>query len=54
MARRGIHNDLAEKLMTRLEDKIEMDLTTARRFITLISSLFISAIDQRTSGGVYG
>ena len=42
MARRGLHNDIAEKLMERLDDKIEMDLQTARRFITLISTFFMS------------
>ena len=55
MARRGLHNEIAEKLMARLEDKIEMDLATARRFVTLISSLFHSSnAELRSRGGAYG
>ncbi|MEO0500647.1 MAG: UPF0262 family protein [Pseudomonadota bacterium] len=41
MARRGIHNDAAELLKTRLEDKIEVDFDTARRLFTLICVLHI-------------
>ncbi|WP_298021117.1 UPF0262 family protein [uncultured Parasphingopyxis sp.] len=41
MARRGIHNDAAELLKERLEDKIEVDFDTARRLFTLICVLHI-------------
>ncbi|MEE4348943.1 MAG: UPF0262 family protein [Pacificimonas sp.] len=41
MARRGIHNDAAELLKTRLEGKIEVDFDTARRLFTLICVLHI-------------
>ena len=39
MGRRGIHNEGAQMLMDRLEDKIEMDFETARKFFTLICVL---------------
>jgi uncharacterized protein (UPF0262 family) len=39
MARRGIHNDGAELLIARLEDKIEFDFETARNFFSLICFL---------------
>lgn len=39
MGRRGIHNEGAQMLMERLEDKIEMDFETARKFFTLICVL---------------
>lgn len=41
MARRGIHNDAAEKLVERLEGKVEVDFGTARRLFTLICVLHI-------------
>ncbi|MBN8807771.1 MAG: UPF0262 family protein [Sphingomonas sp.] len=41
MARRGIHNQAAELLMTRLEGKIAVDFDTARRLFTLICVLHI-------------
>ncbi len=41
MARRGIHNEAAEMIMERLEDKIEMDMNTARRIFTLICALHV-------------
>lgn len=41
MARRGIHNDAAQLLVDRLEDKIELDFDTARRLFTLICVLHI-------------
>jgi len=41
MARRGIHNDAAELLRTRLEGKIDVDFDTARRLFTLICVLHI-------------
>jgi uncharacterized protein (UPF0262 family) len=39
MARRGMHNEAAELLRTRLDNKLEMDLNTARRLFTLNRSL---------------
>ena len=39
MGRRGIHNEGAQMLMDRLEDKIKMDFETARKFFTLICVL---------------
>ncbi|MEZ5708402.1 MAG: UPF0262 family protein [Blastomonas sp.] len=41
MARRGVHNNAAELLIERLEDKIEIDFPTARRLFTLICVLHI-------------
>ena len=51
MARRGIHNEAAELLRTRLDNKLEMDLNTARRLFTLICAVqpFASRIDERDS-----
>lgn len=42
MGRRGLHNEGAEMLIERLEDKIEMDQDTARRLFTLICVLHSS------------
>ena len=39
MGRRGLHNEGANLLRSRLKDKIEMDLETARRFFSLICLL---------------
>ncbi len=39
MARRGLHNEAAEIMMERLDDKIKMDMDTARRIFTLICVL---------------
>lgn len=39
MARRSVHNEGSEVLRERLEGKIEVDFTTARRLFTLISVL---------------
>lgn len=39
MARRGIHNEAAELMQTRLRDKVEMDHETARRLFTLVCVL---------------
>ncbi|MFY0690783.1 MAG: UPF0262 family protein [Paracoccaceae bacterium] len=39
MARRGIHNEGARILQERLEDKVELDIDTARRLFTLICVL---------------
>lgn len=41
MARRGIHDEAAEKLRERLDGKIAIDHSTARRLFTLISVLHI-------------
>lgn len=51
MARRGLHNEAAELLRTRLANKLEMDLNTARRLFTLICAVqpFASRIDERGS-----
>jgi uncharacterized protein (UPF0262 family) len=40
MGRRALHNEASELLIQRLDGKIELDVDTARRFITLISSLY--------------
>ncbi len=39
MARRGIHNEGARVLQERLDDKVELDIDTARRLFTLICVL---------------
>lgn len=51
MARRGIHNEAAELLRTRLDNKLEMDLNTSRRLFTLICAVqpYASRIDERES-----
>ena len=51
MARRGLHNDAGELLRTRLDNKLEMDLNTARRLFTLICAVqpYASRIDERES-----
>ncbi len=51
MARRGLHNEAAELLRTRLDNKLEMDLGTARRLFTLICAVqpYASRIDERES-----
>ena len=51
MARRGLHNEAAELLRTRLDNKLEMDLNTARRLFTLVCAVqpFASRIDERES-----
>jgi uncharacterized protein (UPF0262 family) len=41
MARRGIHNQGAELLMTKLDGKVAVDFDTARRLFTLICVLHI-------------
>ena len=40
-ARRGLHNESAELLQSRLADYVKMDMDTARRLFTLISVLQI-------------
>lgn len=51
MARRGLHNDAAELLRTRLINKLDIDLNTARRLFTLICAVqpYASRIDERVS-----
>jgi uncharacterized protein (UPF0262 family)/protein-tyrosine-phosphatase len=51
MARRALHNEAAELLRTRLDNKLEMDLSTARRLFTLICAVqpYASRIDERES-----
>lgn len=39
MGRRGVHNDGSRILMERLEGKIRVDMTTARRLFTLVCAL---------------
>lgn len=41
MGRRGLHNEAAEVLMTTLEERIAIDLETARRLFTLICALHV-------------
>jgi len=41
MARRAIHDEAADRLVTRLDGKIALDHATARRLFTLISVLHI-------------
>ncbi len=41
MGRRGLHNEGSEMLRDRLQDKITLDLNTARRLFTLICVLHI-------------
>ena len=51
MARRAMHNEAAELLRARLDNKLDMDLNTARRLFTLICAVqpFASRIDERDS-----
>ena len=51
MARRGMHNEAAELLRTRLHNKLIIDLNTARRLFTLICAVqpYASRIDERVS-----
>jgi uncharacterized protein (UPF0262 family) len=44
MARRGIHNEAAETLQERLEQKVVVDFDTARRLFTLICVLHIKGV----------
>jgi uncharacterized protein (UPF0262 family) len=39
MGRKGLHDEAAELLMQRLEGKVEIDFSTARRIFTLIFAL---------------
>ena len=51
MARRGLHNEAAELLRTRLDNKLIIDLNTARRLFTLICAVqpYASRIDESKS-----
>jgi len=51
MARRGMHNEAAELLRTRLDNKLIIDLNTARRLFTLICAVqpYASRIDESKS-----
>ncbi|WP_328517687.1 UPF0262 family protein [Devosia algicola] len=51
MARRGLHNDAAELLRTRLTNKLHIDLNTARRLFTLICAVqpYAARIDESKS-----
>ena len=40
MGRRGLHNEGAELLKSRLEGKIELDKETSRRLFTLVCALY--------------
>ncbi|MET4682985.1 UPF0262 family protein [Brevundimonas faecalis] len=40
MGRRGLHNEGAELLKSRLEGKVELDQETARRLFTLVCALY--------------
>ena len=43
MARRGLHDEGAELLQSRMAEQVEMDLQTARRLFTLVCVLHIRA-----------
>lgn len=51
MGRRAMHNEAGELLRTRLDNKLEIDLNTARRLFTLICAVqpYASRIDERVS-----
>lgn len=51
MARRGLHNEAAELLRTRLDNKLDIDINTARRLFTLICAVqpYAARIDERES-----
>ncbi len=52
MGRRGMHDEAAELLRTRLKNKLEMDHATARRLFTLICAVqpYAARIDEAESG----
>jgi uncharacterized protein (UPF0262 family) len=41
MGRRGLHNEAAEVLLEALNDKLKIDLETARRLFTLVCALHV-------------
>lgn len=47
MRRRGIHNEAADLLRTRLSAKLDVDKDTAPRLFTLIYALLLRGADQR-------
>ncbi|WFU52033.1 UPF0262 family protein [Sinorhizobium terangae] len=47
MGRRGIHNEAAELLKSRLSAKVNIDNDTARRLFTLIYALLVRSADHR-------
>jgi uncharacterized protein (UPF0262 family)/protein-tyrosine-phosphatase len=49
MARRSLHNEAAELLRTRLDNKLDIDINTARRLFTLICAVqpYAARIDER-------
>jgi len=51
MGRRAMHNEAADLLLRRLDNKLEMDHQTARRLFTLICAVqpYASRIDERDS-----
>ncbi len=51
MGRRGLHNDAAQLLRERLDNKLEMDMDTARRLFTLLCAIqpYANRIDERDS-----
>jgi len=52
MARRGMHNEAAELLRTRLTNKLVMDMETARGLFTLVCAVqpYAARIDENQSG----
>lgn len=52
MGRRGLHNDAADLLRARLENKLHMDANTARRLFTLMCAIqpYAARVDERDSG----
>ncbi|MUZ74734.1 UPF0262 family protein [Agrobacterium vitis] len=47
MGRRGVHNEAAELLKSRLSAKVNIDYDTARRLFTLIYVLLVHNADRR-------
>jgi len=49
MGRRGLHNEAAELLRTRLENKLQMDMSTARRLFSLLCAIqpYASRVNAR-------
>ncbi len=52
MGRRGMHNEAAELLRTRLKNKLVMDMETARGLFTLICAVqpYAARVDEQQSG----
>lgn len=49
MARRGVHNDAAHYLRSRLSSKVEFDDATARRLFTLVYVLLLDNSEHRSA-----